>query len=139
LIFLIFLCFLLRQGLRKKDKGWVYPGVTRRFFWVDRWMSVKGKTPLNNRDFRYRGEAEVQLLEREGVEVIETERVFFLSIGHFFSLKKTSLVGITLLMNQDQLDHYSFFSVNSTEKYGRPGEMNPQKALWEDDEVYSSP
>jgi hypothetical protein len=51
--------------------------------------SVKEKL-LNNRDFSYRGEAEVQLLEREGVEVIETAGVF-LSIGHFFSLKKNRL------------------------------------------------
>jgi hypothetical protein len=38
-------------------------------------------------------------------------------------------------MNQNQLDHYSFFR-QFYGKYGRPGEMNPQKALWEDDAVY---
>jgi hypothetical protein len=132
---LIFLFSLLPLSLGAQDpgQGVVLPRGYQEILLGDSMDVVKEKL-LSHRDFRYRGEAEVQLLEREGVQVIETEGVFFIDRA-FFQFEEDLLVGITLMMNQDQLDHYSFFS-QFYEKYGRPGDMNPQKARWEDQEVY---
>lgn len=89
---------------------------------------------LTHGDFSYRGEPVVTLMEREGVQVIEAPGAFFIRYG-YFQFENDLLVGITLEMNQSQLDHHRFFR-HFYEKYGRPGKMNPLVARWEDESTY---
>lgn len=94
-----------------------------------------------NADFGYHGDRDVSLLPGENRVLIETdaETGFGSSfLGRcWFQFYEESLYIITINVNPSKMDYYSVFTALS-EKYGIPGFLNPEKAVWENDSVIMS-
>ncbi len=80
-------------------------------------------------NFNFRGSPDVSILRREDQSLIECRGYDFIDRA-LFQFKKDSLYSITILLNQEVMDHYSMFTT-LTEKYGNPISLDPERSVWE--------
>ena len=81
--------------------------------------------------FDFRGQADLSLLERPRASLIDTGGSLFISRG-LFQFEDESLIAIVLELNRSNVDWYSLYT-SLEERYGPPGDINPQTAVWEDE------
>lgn len=80
-------------------------------------------------NFNYRGSQDLSILRRPNESLIECRGYDFVYRA-FFQFKDDKLYSITILFNQELLDHFSIFTTLS-DKYGNPQYLNPEKSVWE--------
>jgi len=80
-------------------------------------------------NFNYRGNHDLSILRRPNESLIECRGYDFIDRA-FFQFKDDKLYSITILFNQELLDHFSLFTTLSG-KYGNPDNLNPEKSVWE--------
>lgn len=83
--------------------------------------------------FGYRGERDFSLLAAPNRSSIETQGSTFIERA-WFQFNEESLYTITLKLNTDKVDHYSLYK-HFCEKYGEPLDINPHRAIWENETV----
>ena len=93
---------------------------------------------LKNSDFGYSGDRDVSLLPGDARILIETNAAGgrgspFLT-QCWFQFYNEQLYIITININTEKVDYYSMFTTLCN-KYGEPESLDPQKAVWKDDEV----
>lgn len=81
--------------------------------------------------FGFRGERDFSLLPTLNRSNIETEGSYFISRA-WFQFYEESLYTLSLKLNTDHVDYYSIYS-HFVKKYGEPLDINPQRAIWEND------
>ncbi len=82
-------------------------------------------------NFSFNGDPEISILQRPNETLLECRGTFYISKG-FFQFYKEKLYTIILLLDPDEIDHYSVYTVLSG-KYGEPDYLDPKKAYWESD------
>jgi hypothetical protein len=82
-------------------------------------------------NFNYRGDQDLSILRRPNESLIECRGYDFVDRA-FFQFKDDKLYSITILFNQEFLDHYTLY-VTLSGKYGDPDSLNPEKSIWESD------
>ncbi len=83
--------------------------------------------------FGYRGERDFSLLAAPNRSLIETQGSAFIERA-WFQFNEESLYTITLKLNTAKVDHYSIYK-HFCEKYGEPLDINPHRAIWENETV----
>lgn len=82
-------------------------------------------------NFNYRGDQDLSILRRPNQSLIESRGYDFIDRA-FFQFKEDRLYSITVLFNQELLDHFSLFTTLSG-KYGDPDNLSPEKSIWENE------
>lgn len=89
-----------------------------------------------NSDFGYHGERDVSLLPGENRVLIETDadKGFGSNFLNrcWFQFSDEKLYIIIINVNTQKMDYYSIFTT-LCDKYGNPSSLNPEKAVWKDD------
>ena len=80
-------------------------------------------------NFNFRGDPDISLLRRPDQSLIECRGYDFIERA-FFQFKEDRLYSITILLNQEMLDHYSLYTTLSG-KYGNPDRLDPERSVWE--------
>ncbi len=80
-------------------------------------------------NFNFRGNPDISILRRPDQSLIECRGYDFIERA-FFQFKEDSLYSITILLNQEMLDHYSLYTTLSG-KYGDPDKLDPERSVWE--------
>ena len=93
---------------------------------------------LKNSDFGYSGDRDVSLLPGDARILIETNATGgrgspFLT-QCWFQFYNEQLYIITININSQKTDYYSLFTT-LCDKYGEPQELDPQKAVWKNNEI----
>ena len=93
---------------------------------------------LRNPDFGYSGDRDVSLLPGDARILIETDATggrgsSFLT-QCWFQFYNEQLYIITININTQKADYYSMFTT-LREKYGEPESLDPQKAVWSNQDV----
>ena len=83
--------------------------------------------------FLFRGDPDVSMLEKPNRTLIECRGSFFIHRA-FFQFYEEKLYIIILMLNQEQLDHYSLFTTLS-ERYGKSQDFSPQRISWRSADV----
>ncbi|MFW6215098.1 MAG: hypothetical protein ACOC45_04045 [Alkalispirochaetaceae bacterium] len=86
-----------------------------------------------DRNFNYRGGPDVSLRPFDLEQSIETEGRGFMDRGSF-QFADDLLYIITLFIDQERLDYFTLYRTLS-QKYGEPESLNPQQAVWENEEI----
>lgn len=81
--------------------------------------------------FGYRGERDFSLLPTKNRSSIETEGSAFIS-RVWLQFYNETLYTLTLKLNTDKVDYYSIYS-HFVNKYGEPLDINPHRAIWENE------
>jgi len=99
------------------------------------------KALKKNSDFGYHGERDVSLLPGENRILIETDADKGLGSNFlnrcWFQFADDSLYIIIINVNTQKMDYYSIFTT-LCDKYGNPDSLNPEKAVWKNDDVTMS-
>ncbi|MGL4525227.1 MAG: hypothetical protein ACRCVN_06915 [Spirochaetia bacterium] len=90
----------------------------------------------NDPQFFYKGEPDVTMMEPPDRTTIGVEGNHLLTNG-FFLFHEDQLYGVILEMNTQGLDYFALYS-QLNKKYGTPTTLNPQRALWETENVLMS-
>lgn len=94
-----------------------------------------------NSDFGYHGERDVSLLPGENRILIETDADRGTGLKYlercWFQFYNEKLYTIIINVNKEKMDYYSIFTTLCN-KYGNPDSLNPQKSVWENDNVTMS-
>ncbi|MDA3941415.1 MAG: hypothetical protein PF693_19270 [Spirochaetia bacterium] len=83
-------------------------------------------------NFNYRGDQDLSILRRPNESLIECRGYDFIDRA-FFQFKEDKLYSITILFNNELMDHYSLF-ITLSDKYGPPNSLSPEHSLWETEE-----
>lgn len=83
--------------------------------------------------FGYRGERDLSLLTVPNRSSIETIGTSFISRA-WFQFYEEALYTISLKLNTEKVDYYSIYS-RFVQKYGEPLDINPHRAIWENETV----
>lgn len=95
------------------------------------------KTKLENDTiYNYRGERDVSLLPSENKSIIETSSDTWLE-NCWFQFYNNELYSIIINYNPEKFDYNTIYN-QLIDKYGLHNEMDPTKAIWEDDFVIMS-
>ena len=97
-------------------------------------MEDAGKEISANGNLNYRGSQDLSILRRPNEALIECRGYDFIDRA-FFQFKDDKLYSITILFNQELLDHFSLFTTLRG-KYGNPQKLNPEKSQWESESNY---
>ncbi|MCG8477770.1 MAG: hypothetical protein MI724_01655 [Spirochaetales bacterium] len=81
--------------------------------------------------FVYRGRADVSLRLSDGQTIIDSRGRVFVDRG-LFQFADGRLYTMALYINRDRLDYFQLFEQLRT-RYGDPIDLDPQRALWEDE------
>lgn len=92
--------------------------------------TVKDKLKINSY-FSYRGDPDVSMMLTPDKSIIDTAGSGFIKRAFFIFLEE-KLYQITLIMNEEIIDFYTF-QIQFTGKYGNPGSLDPSGMIWEDD------
>lgn len=96
---------------------------------------------IKESDFGYHGDRDVSLIPNTTQTLIETDSEYGMGsnfLRHcYFQFSDDKLYIITINLNPDRLDYYSVFT-KLCEKYGKPDTLNPQSAVWTNDDVTMS-
>lgn len=87
----------------------------------------------NDSLFLYEGEPDVTMIEPPDRTTLGITGRGMLLNG-FFVFYQEKLYEIILEINPEYLDHFALYT-QLYKKYGEPTELNPQRVLWEDDNV----
>jgi len=87
-------------------------------------------------NFLYRGDPDVSMLRNPNDSLIECEGLYYIDRASF-QFTDDRLFTITLIFNRNTLGYYTLYTTLQ-EKYGEPGDLSPDKAVWEDEEVFLS-
>lgn len=89
-------------------------------------------------EFGYTGDRDVSLIPGSEQILIETDTTNNLGSPFltqcWFQFYNEKLYIMTINLNKDKIDYYSMFTT-LTKKYGEPTTLDPQKTVWEDDDV----
>jgi hypothetical protein len=80
--------------------------------------------------FQYRGEPDVSLRLSDGGTVIDTRGRVYMERG-IFQFHEDQLFSIALYLDRSRLDYFQLYE-QFRERYGEPMDLDPQRALWED-------
>lgn len=83
--------------------------------------------------FNFRGDRDVSMLPEQDQTLIETTGLSFIRRS-FFQFWQGKLCIMAFTMDPAKVDYYSIFTT-LTAKYGDPGELDPQQAVWTSDET----
>jgi hypothetical protein len=86
-----------------------------------------------DRNFDFRGDPDVTLLNKPNEKAIDTRGIGFVERG-FFRFHEGRLYLIHILLNTEEMDHFTMFNTLS-EKYGEPEYLDPRLTFWEDTTV----
>ncbi len=92
-----------------------------------------GTLLVEDPNFNYRGDPDVQFLPRREQVVIDTAGFDFVSRG-YFQFYDGGLYSIIIKLDTRQVDYFSMFS-RLRQQYGHPDSLSPSGAIWEDGEV----
>jgi len=95
---------------------------------------------LKDSNFGYNGDADVSLVPGDNTTLIETDAERFGSIflqRCWFQFHQDYLYTITININPAKMDYYSIFTTLK-EKYGEPVSINPQRAVWKNEDITMS-
>ena len=92
-------------------------------------METVKKELLADGNFNFQGDPDISILRRPDQSLIECRGYDFIERA-FFQFEEDSLYSITILLNQEMLDHYSLFTTLSG-KYGDPDRLDPERSVWE--------
>lgn len=92
-----------------------------------------GTLLMEDPNFDYRGDPDVQFLPRREEVVIDTAGFDFVSRG-YFQFHEGSLYSIIINLDTSQVDYFSMFS-RLREQYGHPSSLSPAGAIWEEGDV----
>lgn len=81
--------------------------------------------------FQYRGEPDVSLRLSDGGTVIDTRGRVYMDRG-IFQFHEGQLFSIALYLDRSRLDYFQLYE-QFRGRYGEPVDLDPQRALWEDD------
>ena len=81
--------------------------------------------------FVYRGQADVSLRLSDGQTVIDSRGRVFVDRG-LFQFADGRLYTMALYINRDRLDYFQLFE-RLRARYGDPIDLDPRRALWEDE------
>jgi hypothetical protein len=84
-------------------------------------------------NFLYEGDADVSFLPYTELPLIETEGAAFVETG-VFQFHEGALSVITLTLDRGRLDYFTLYDTLAA-KYGEPGSITPDTAVWESDLV----
>jgi hypothetical protein len=79
--------------------------------------------------FAFRGDRDVSFLPVKEENLVETTGLSFIRRA-FFQLRDGKVFIMAFSLDPNMVDHYSVFTT-LREKYGDPGSLNPQQAVWE--------
>jgi hypothetical protein len=88
---------------------------------------------LKDSYFNFRGDRDVSLLPSREQSLVETSGSLFIRRA-FFQFRDGELFIMALVMDVNQVDHYSIFT-NFTAKYGEPTYLDPTETVWENDDT----
>lgn len=91
---------------------------------------------LEDPNFDFRGDPDVSMLMRPNESLIDCRGFSYIDRAYFQFYEK-SLYTITLVMNEDLIDHYTLYT-DFVEKYGNPDRLSPTGAEWESEEYLFS-
>jgi hypothetical protein len=80
--------------------------------------------------FQYRGEPDVSLRLSDGGTVIDTRGRVYMERG-IFQFHENQLFSIALYLDRSRLDYFQLYE-QFRGRYGDPVDLDPQRALWED-------
>ncbi|MCL1815312.1 MAG: hypothetical protein FWG27_05790 [Treponema sp.] len=83
--------------------------------------------------FEFRGDPDVSFLPAKEENLVETTGLSFIRRA-FFQLKEGKVFIMAFSLDSRRIDHYSVF-VSLIKKYGEPVRLNPQEAVWENEET----
>ncbi|HKK49746.1 MAG TPA: hypothetical protein VJ932_11660 [Alkalispirochaeta sp.] len=83
--------------------------------------------------FQYRGEPDVSLRLSDGGTVIDTRGRVYMERG-IFQFHEARLFAIALYLDRTRLDYFQLYE-QFRERYGEPVDLDPQRALWEDQQT----
>lgn len=96
---------------------------------------------MKDSDFGYHGDRDISLLPRSNKTLIETDSEYGLGssfLRHcYFQFNENKLYIITININPDKMDYYTVFT-KLCQKYGEPDSLNPQCAIWKNNEISMS-
>ena len=81
--------------------------------------------------FQYRGQPDVTMALSDGQQQIDTRGRGYVARG-LLAFHNARVYSVVLYLNQQRIDYFQLFEQLST-RYGNPGDLNPQRAIWEDD------
>ena len=87
----------------------------------------------DNSYFDYRGKPDVEMKISSERNLIECSGFSYIEKG-FFQFYNGKLIIITILIDENELDFYSFYS-EFEKKYGKPARLNPDGMYWESEDV----
>ncbi|HDQ14510.1 MAG TPA: hypothetical protein ENN41_06825 [Sediminispirochaeta sp.] len=85
-------------------------------------------------NFAYRGEPDVSLLREPSEALIECDGAYYIDRAAF-QFSEGRLFSISLNLNPEVLSYYTVFRTLQ-EKYGEPDDLNPERAIWQDERVH---
>lgn len=136
-ILFIFFCVIFLPFLYAEKK------VATGYGGVELGMSVEQvkKALKDNPDFGYHGDRDVSLLPGENRVLIETDTSAFAGFSFlercWFQFYNDKLYIITINVNREKMDHFSVFD-SLCKKYGMPDSVNPEKSVWNTNDVTMS-
>jgi hypothetical protein len=83
--------------------------------------------------FFYRGDPDVSLSLSDSQQVIDSRGRGYMERG-LFQFYDGALYVITLYLDRRQLDYFQLFA-RLQERYGPPSDLDPRRAVWEDEET----
>lgn len=87
------------------------------------------KSLADDPNFLYRGDPDVSFLASPNESLIDADGYAFIEEG-LFQFHRGRLYLITLVLNQDYIDHYTMYT-RLAGKYGDPKILGPAKMLWD--------
>jgi hypothetical protein len=83
--------------------------------------------------FVFRGDPDVSFLPAKEENLVETTGLSFIRRA-FFQLREKKVFIMAFSLDSRRVDHYSVF-ISLVKKYGEPVRLNPQEAVWENEET----
>ena len=83
--------------------------------------------------FSFRGDPDVSFLPAREENLVETTGLSFIRRA-FFQLREEQVFIMAFALDSRRVDHYSVF-VALVQNYGEPTSLNPQEAVWENEET----
>ena len=83
--------------------------------------------------FEFRGDRDISFLAAKEENLVETTGLSFIRRA-FFQLRNNKVFIMAFSLDTQRMDHYSVF-VSLIKKYGEPVKLNPNEAVWENEET----
>lgn len=131
LLFFIFFCSICLYAQNKLPHGY-------RNIQLGMSLDETKLELIKDPDFGYFGDRDVSLIPGSEQILIETDSTRKYKDSYltqcWFQFYDDTLYTMTLNINTAKIDYYSMFTTLS-KKYGNPDSLDPQKAVWKDEEV----